>query len=837
MGISKPARLIEKASARDHPKRVPAERSVCLRKTPPAQTSVSRSSIASQLLRKSSSAKSASNVAASNISTRVAHAGHPATAWFDDSNKNVTNDDVRYGFDGESPTLVQEAYLTVTDDPPFYLEQNQHSSNEEHTSPEQTSNPHSYRIGSRQSRAGSTLPGMRTIDSSSEDYRSVVDDLTVENQKLRAKLKRYEKLHNSQTQKDKLFEIKVYALPPAKRRKLEKTLQEFASDLGDCSDPRSLRNTNQSVDANSNSNSRDSGYASVSGAASATQSNQTDVFRRPSSKHQNHARPHSHLISPVLARRTSLGLSEKEKMEVVVKRLERVFIGKANGVIKSTPYQSNANISPSSSDQMEIDSSNHMDRSEGQREARMLHLNTDRIPARLRASPGNSSSGGTSEASMDQRPTHAIDLDPLRTQIPIDNIQYMRHLGFGSPKIGADMTYEEGEGWIYLNFLVNMAQLHTMNVTPDFVRKAVTNLSTHFELSKNGDRIRWKGGNSPTKMPSDGSRSVTWRSTGSSSNGYEGSTNVAASKSGGPSAEVVSDRLSQDAKRDPMGIQAKSQTSSSNFQSYYKPVVFTSKRSSDDSMDVSTKENSSPTLYRSDDATDREQSRQNQKDMPENGVKIYYNSSKFYADLSKEGVTPPCEDFNGGRDVVGRDIPREANSLQEFRGPLSQDPVEQLIGSIDSLRSSNNSLEGFEQFASSNSAAATGPREVFPLQASGIGGVHPDDNFSIDVEVKHSSGQPASQSRIVSENTREFPAQLPPPSYAFLPFSSSSSDEEEFSEEDSDDDTDSDEQSQREIATGKQPNMFLYAKELAQESEDSSTELSIGRLASRSQQP
>ena len=48
-----------------------------------------------------------------------------------------------------------------------------------------------------------------------------------------------------------------------------------------------------------------------------------------------------------------------------------------------------------------------------------------------------------------------------------------------------------------------MAQLHTINVTPDFVRKAVAEVSDRFELSRDGRKIRWKGGTEGTQMGSD----------------------------------------------------------------------------------------------------------------------------------------------------------------------------------------------------------------------------------------------------------------------------------------------------------------------------------------------
>lgn len=63
---------------------------------------------------------------------------------------------------------------------------------------------------------------------------------------------------------------------------------------------------------------------------------------------------------------------------------------------------------------------------------------------------------------------------------------------------------DNNEGWVYLNLLINMAQLHTLNVTPEFIKKAVNQLSVNFELSSDGQRIRWKGGVGGTSLSAEG---------------------------------------------------------------------------------------------------------------------------------------------------------------------------------------------------------------------------------------------------------------------------------------------------------------------------------------------
>ncbi|CAK7222293.1 hypothetical protein SBRCBS47491_004816 [Sporothrix bragantina] len=111
----------------------------------------------------------------------------------------------------------------------------------------------------------------------------------------------------------------------------------------------------------------------------------------------------------------------------------------------------------------------------------------------------------------DQRPTRLLDLDPDRVQVPADNMEYIRHLGLVPPEIGPKSTSKmidvspDADGWVYLNLLSNLAQLHILNVAPDFIRQAVVEKSTKFQLSPDGQKIRWRGGTDGTKFSSDGS--------------------------------------------------------------------------------------------------------------------------------------------------------------------------------------------------------------------------------------------------------------------------------------------------------------------------------------------
>ncbi|EPE02391.1 frequency clock protein [Ophiostoma piceae UAMH 11346] len=122
--------------------------------------------------------------------------------------------------------------------------------------------------------------------------------------------------------------------------------------------------------------------------------------------------------------------------------------------------------------------------------------------------PGKSPPGSTLP---EQRPTRPLDLDPDRVQVPSENMEYIRHLGLVPPEIGPRSVATtidvspDANGWVYLNLLSNLAQLHIFNVAPDFIRQAVVEKSTKFQLSPDGQKVRWRGGTDGTKFSSDGS--------------------------------------------------------------------------------------------------------------------------------------------------------------------------------------------------------------------------------------------------------------------------------------------------------------------------------------------
>ncbi|GBB86146.1 hypothetical protein RclHR1_01260017 [Rhizophagus clarus] len=187
--------------------------------------------------------------------------------------------------------------------------------------------------------------------SGSDSYRSVIDDLTLKNQKLRQKLRKLERIHSKSLHKEKLFEVRYYQMPREKRHELEEYLRQFAAQL---STPNS----------------------------SSTQGTQNSINVNDST--ENSLTPDTLNIKP----------SDKSKMKQVVRAIENVF---------------------------------------------------------------------TTKPSLDDH--------------------YLK-----------DQEDADPQGYVYLNLLTNMAQLHTMSVTLPFVKQAIRTFSNCLELNEDGTKVRWRTG-------------------------------------------------------------------------------------------------------------------------------------------------------------------------------------------------------------------------------------------------------------------------------------------------------------------------------------------------------
>ena len=775
---------------------------------------------------------------------------------------------------------------------------------------------------------------MEANESNSEDFRSVIDDLTIQNKRLRKKLKQYERLHCSHLQEEKLFEVRIHGLAAHRKRELEGILRSFASSSDESPEtslctPGNLKAaapalSNHQPPSSSTSYSKgskpiDSAYASMSGGQTGVSQIQSQDHLQKERQAQSHSRQQNvqsylHDIPETLVPKHSLAMSERAKSRLVVRRLEQIFTGRrAAGLHNQSHQQQEVSQSAARADQFRFETRgrNLQPFRERMREARILpndaELKVDSLSEANLAAQQSQQTGGSrgrkplnegmrearilsgcvesqidssSEANLtgqqsrqstdgedsrsqdprasrrvtpDQRPTHPLDLDLHRAQVPSENIEYIRHLGLASPAATLEVNPDSDDGWVFLNLLTSMAQLHTLNVTPEFIRHAVADLSSKFELSTDGTKVRWQGGTDGTKMSSDSEESDhtgNWKST---------DTSVSVSKRGSlaeiPSRAAVEDFQEPDsalavptnglpgapevgAKRRPVYLEQPNDLD--KFQ--YKPFFFhgaasendddsahaTDSVSSFDPMENATGLNSGSHGIRESEVKLRKENRKN-------GPIIFYNKARFCTDLSgdstgamhDEAAYCRCtQDPVGCLQHAGHEKLHESESDYILDGDGVTESMDLDHGSIITMRSA---LDLEDLKSSISDLSTTAP---IPLEVSGLGGIRPEDNFMVQVRVRHRErkrqgsrpqspiSSPHSQIRrlihtipqgssnplrnniprsqpdrdpIRSEiisicKTDMLPSSLPPASYLCLPFSSSESDDGDDEDEDEDED-------------------------------------------------
>ncbi|PHH85567.1 hypothetical protein CDD83_239 [Cordyceps sp. RAO-2017] len=710
--------------------------------------------------------------------------------WFEQSNQNPT-------------ATFDNNVMDV--DPPFFQKESD-SSNEDKSYPYQHQ---------------AVPPRLVAAQSSSaDDYRSVIDDLTVEIQKLKEELKRYKQKGPDMLRKDKLFEIKIHGLPKRKKRELETTLRDFAASLGDSPDASSSQRKKSSrhatrdhmysasgsvskhASSSSGSNVRpvDSAYASMSTGAhsSGTSLGRPSMSMRARSseqKVQNYLRDIPEGLYP-----RHMAMTEREKKKIVVRRLEQLFTGKIGGRHFRRSHLAPPAVGtgvlgpvipegqPPSNQQMHQPPT-LVTAAEPAREARILppeqqsghpgkksrsrdngsasNSNGDQTES---GGNGNSSGSGanTSPSNMppppEQRPTRLKDLDPDRVQVPSENMEYIRHLGLvpsellaGSAQTAPDVVHPDAEGWVYLNLLCNLAQLHMINVTPSFVRSAVSEISTKFQLSPDGRKIRWRGGSEGTKFSSDSSGGTPQRSPDTDDTA---SSNKEASRKRQKTGNSTGDDFqSGSSGKNPYKFGPQISGSSESF--HYKPLFVQQESPNGQTSPDDTLSSFGPV----EDSNMGGGSRwglsgsgtSNRRKRRHDGAIIYYSGAPFCTDLSGDpgDVSPATYMLSSGQDrqeptaQFVRPLPRRSASGSSlcFR-PLSDGPGSSLGGAGSS---------GGDVVAATAPGAATAGAgdeasediefdltwsgdqqyfEVRPLEPCGLGGVLPDDHFMVVVTTR-----------------------------------------------------------------------------------------------------
>ncbi|KAI0202938.1 frequency clock protein [Astrocystis sublimbata] len=706
--------------------------------------------------------------------------GSDPMSWFDKSNQHTGG------------TLLTSA---MDVDPPFYQKETD-SSNEEANIPS-SHNP-SYRHSFRPSMAKS---------SSADDYRSVIDDLTIENKRLKEELRKLRQMGPNSMRNDKLFEVKMHGLPASRKRELEATLRDFTtklerSDAGASTSRKKSANASKHTSSTSGSNSRpvDSAYASMGTGQSSSGPGQSGPQNKISRLRTNqNVQDYLRDIPEGLWPKPTT-MTDHEKKKLVVKRLEHLFTGQmghpsdqrflANDIARPTvednemrdavavtapapapapapegireavirsgdrrhqPSHSHTTTSASNTRTQSQPTSNSHSHSHSYADQSVdpsSYRDNDKDSGSGSGSGGRSKNPSPQEdlQHSEQRPTRPRDLDPDRKQVPADNMDYIRHLGIVAPEsqlqYSAKDVSPDAEGWVYLNLLGNLAQLHILNVTPDFIRSAVSEKSTKFQLSHDGRKIRWRGGDEGTRFTSDsGSKSQTERSSDDTDGSNE-----------------HNQRKKQKGSKFNLGVQ--DSNSSANF--HYKPLFKHHQSTSSEESEQSGMGESS-SCGPSEESKSRLHSRwaqsgvstgPSQRKRRRDGAVIYYSGAPFCTDLSGDyncgEVSPttydmtssdqPMQDDSASLQLAHRPfINRSASGSSLPFKPLSEP------SSASSLAQHSNSSSGVEPLPSDDGDCidadfswSNAEQKAFLVnfEASGLGGVTPDDHFVIVISTK-----------------------------------------------------------------------------------------------------
>jgi len=689
---------------------------------------------------------------------------------------------------------------------------------------------HPYALGSLQP------PGIRptvTHSSSADDYRSVIDDLTIENKRLREELKRFKQFGPDLLRKEKLFELKVHGLPARKKRELEATLRDFAASLEGSSEAPSHRKkskhasrshggSNSKHPSSSSSQSRpvDSAYASMSTGpnSSGTSLGRPSLSSRARSSEQKVEHYLQEIPEGLYPGFGTPDLPDGEKRKLVVKKLEQLFTGKISSRAlarnqPSAPVESQAGPSgpspsiaippslaePSREAQIQQDShKKNRSRDNVSTSNSHSHSNGDQTESGGNGNGSGSGGGGgrgggsnntnTSPPTAqppEQRPTRPRDLDPDRVQVPSENMEYIRHLGLVPPELlpqgektklrgGKDVS-ADAEGWVYLNLLSNLAQLHMLNVSPDFIRKAVSGKSMKFQLSADGRKIRWRGGTEGTKFSSDSSGDNSQRSPstdeddGSDKNGQRkrqktgesGGAGAGGGGGGGGGDDYTSSGKKNHSKFGP-------QVSGTSGSFHYKPLFIHRDSSMETSVDGTGSQESDQVEDSNLDNSRWDFSGSGsspRKKRRADGAIVFYSGAPFCTDLSRDlgGSSPTTymtstgQDQGGTTDAGGNVVIRRLQAYRTPSGssipyrPISDRPAllftaekmdldgerppELTADDTDDDEAMSDDLESEFPWCDDASTTYAQPLRVF-LEPSGVGRVFPEDHFAVMVTTR-----------------------------------------------------------------------------------------------------
>lgn len=392
---------------------------------------------------------------------------------------------------------------------------------------------------------------------------------------------------------------------------------------------------------------------------------------------------------------------------------------------------------------------------------------------------------GDPKEKVDRSPARSPEPDARLPQIPEKNVEYLQNLTSTSPTHKPLARGGHWDGWIYLNLVIGLAQLHTINVTVPFVKKAIATMSSRLELSPDGKMVRLKNAvDGTTNSPSEndtkhdtnsGPPSCSSMNANSESprgrKRTDGPYNLTDLSSlpglqvdinGRQSVESSSTRVSTSRSHESGSGSTTSPQHSSGF--HYKPLFAQSKSFDDDSSEPSETSYSSSSGMKSTSSPDgmatsgdytgvsRTRGKRHQ-----DGPIIYYENGKFCTDLSSQEVTPRDESTTPEypyermtNEVMGAPGSTSLDTSGENSRPLLKSPElldtlveDQLLGhrfqgtSGSANEGDDDDSDGLDFSPKLEPISPDDPPTPVELEASGLGGVQPDDNFAINVQVKH----------------------------------------------------------------------------------------------------
>lgn len=697
---------------------------------------------------------------------------------------------------------------------------------------------------------------MELSENDPNTFRDIIDDLTVQNKNLKRQLKQYEQTRSISKAQNALFEVRIHNLPPEKKRELEVILQNFTASVQvpqNRSGSMSATSRKESVHQIPRNSSKlsspsppsvqalDSAYASMSATGVNIPAVPSPYRRQGRGLHKYSHNSASHGASSTPQPLDSGIIQDREKQELIVQKLEQIFQtdagisgtfkgDKSPNKVPSVTSNGASFVGPPPRLNQEIESielgmNGHL----GSASLQRTHKDSV-LPQTPVLKSGTS--GRKGEEEPHQRPS-------------TDQVRHPGHLRVASPTAESDPKSDQE--WVYLNLLVNMAQLHTLNVTPESVRKALHDCSTKLVLSDDGRKVKWRGETQDT-TPSP-QRAFKFERTPLASS--KASSSVAKLRRDGRGSSVTRNdgvqeyTINHQSTARAVRHLGPMQNEVPISKLHYKPVFTPRGRRSTPSHSV-----------RDDQSVDSDnisslmgpcQARRTRD--KHNGPMIFLERDPFFLDLSADHRDCDRMDHASYGRLVEEPIGGH-NGLtamaDEFEGRLSHvRPTPSGLTLPESIPF--RSLKIYDDDPVPPSGDATGPRFA-ELQASGMGGIQLDDNFAI--EVKTGPHPPSAQlrplegerravqtrsklshqitpthravpafhdHRLVSSKTTHLPpSPLPPPSYVYQAISSSSSASDSEDDDEVFDDVESiSELKFRPLSLSPQMRMFLEREEEA----------------------